>query len=83
LGNEKENIKEMGKSELPTKTQVLENYLEYVQDKDNSVNQPGDPERNENGFLVKKKNQHTQIQKRKRNKRRKSRIEKESAEYTG
>ena len=42
----------MGKSELTTKTQVLENYLKYAQDTDNGVNQQGDPERNENGLLI-------------------------------
>ena len=50
----KENIKEMGKSELTTNAQVLENYLEYAQDKDNGVNQPGDQERNENDLLITK-----------------------------
>ena len=53
----------MGKSELTTKTQVLENYLEYAQDKDNGVKQPGDPERNENSLLITKKNQHTKMKK--------------------
>ena len=53
----------MGKSELTTKPQVLENYLEYAQDKDNRVHEPEDPERNENGRLIAKKNQHTQMQK--------------------
>ena len=56
-------MKEKGKSELTTKTQVLENCLEYAQDKGNGVNQPGNPERNENSLLITKKNQHTQMQK--------------------
>ena len=50
-------------SEPTMKTQLLENNLEYSQDKDNSVNQPGDPERNENDLLITKKNQHTQMPK--------------------